>query len=193
MNCSDIKMNQFIYCLLTGDYKAVGGPDQWEELYTEFISLREHKSASYVLGLLKEIIHLKAKVFIIIECVQVLSKRYSQEVIAELKQTGVRGKFNLLDPVGYNQDLSGALTYSKRYTLQYQAKEKEIESYQNKYSGEVQSRKDFEVWAITLGKFMGYRVDLDQITAAEYCHMLNAYDRYCEVENSKTNKVWEKQ
>lgn len=74
MNCSELKMTPFIKCLITGDAESVGGVEVWEEIYNEFISLRENKDAAYIMTLMAEIEYLKVKEKIIaVWCVPVKS------------------------------------------------------------------------------------------------------------------------
>lgn len=187
MTCSQLKMNQFISCLMGKETI----PD-WEDIYNEYVSLRENKQSSYILDLMKEITYLQSKVFIITKCVEVLVITYSRELVMELKQCGCRGKFDYSKVVDYSNDLKSALSFSKKYLAQAGRKEKELEEYQARHGGKVIERKDFDIWAVTLGKYMGFRIDYDVVTVSEWCHMMNTYERYCEVENSKNNPVWQK-
>lgn len=182
-------MNTFIGVLLTGNTQSVGGDEAWENIYSEYIGLRENKSASYVLGCIKEISYLNTKVFIISKCVEVLAYEYSSELVMELKQCGCKGKFDWSMPVLYSNDLRAAMSYGKKYMKQAERKEKELEDYYKRHGGGAIQRKDFDIWAVTLSKFMGFRVDYDSVTVAEYCHMMNSYERYCEVSHAEQNNM----
>lgn len=187
MTCSTLKMNQFIRCLL-GEETI---PD-WEDIYNEYIGLRENKSSSYILSMMKDIVYLQTKVFIISKCVEVLANTYSRELAMEVLQCGCRGKFDWSKPDEYSNDLRAAISFAKKYSAQAVRKEKELTDYQARHGGKVIERKEFDIWAIVLGKFQGYRIDYDVVTVSEYCHMMNTYERYCEVENSKNNPVWQR-
>lgn len=189
MTCSTLKMNTFIACLLTGNTEAVGGNEVWDNIYSEYIGLRENKSASYVLGVIKEISYLQTKVFIISKCVEVLAVERSEELVQELKQCGCKGKFDWSNPVQYSNDLRSAISYSKKYIVQVKRKESELEDYYKRHGGGAIQRKDFDIWAVTLSKFMAFRVDYDVLTVAEYCHMMNSYERYCEVSHAENNNM----
>lgn len=182
-------MNSFIKALL-GDLSEVGS--FWEDIYNEYIGLRENKSSSYILGLMKEITYLQTKVFIITKCVEVLATTYSRELVMEVLQCGCKGKFDYSDFVSYSNDLRAAVSFAKKYVGQQQRKEKELDEYQKRHGGKVIERKEFDIWAVTLGKWMGFRVDYDVVTVTEFCHMMNAYERYCEVENAEQNNLIKK-
>lgn len=190
MTCNELKMNPFINCLVSGNTDLVGGPEAWEQIHSEYIGLRENKSSSYILNMIKEILYLQTKVFIIEKCVEVLAYTYSRDLVMELKQCGCRGKFDASNAAQYSADLRAAMTYGKKYIGQINRKEAELQEYYKRHgnNGTIQ-RKDFDIWAITLGKFMGFRIDYDVVTVAEYCHMMNMYERYCEVENAKANNL----
>jgi len=187
VNCSELKMNVFIRCLLG----QVTIPD-WEDIYNEYVSLRENKQSSFVLDLMKDITYLQTKVFIITKCVEVLAGCYSRELVMELKQCGCKGKFDYSDISAYSNDLKAALSYAKKYQGQSERRSKELEDYQARHGGKVIERKDFDIWAITLGKWMGYRVDYDVVTVSEWCEMMNQYERYCEVVNAKNEPIWQR-
>jgi len=182
-------MNTFIGVLLTGNTIPVGGEEAWENIYSEYIGLRENKSASYVSGVIKEISYLNTKVFIISKCVEVLAVEYSRELVMEIKQCGCKGKFDWSQPVQYSNDLRAAISYSKKYLVSVKRKEQELEDYYKRHGGGSIQRKDFDIWAVTLSKFMGFHVNYDVVTVSEWCHQINAYERYCEVSHAQDNNM----
>ena len=185
MTCSELKMNPFISILLGQEPMPVW----WEDVYSEYMGLRENKSSSFILSLVKEITYLETKVFIITKCIEVLSVTYSRELVMEVKQCGCSGKFDWSNKAAYSNDCKAALSFSKKYVGQVLRKKAELEEYQKRHGGGTIQRKDFDIWAVTLGKFMGFRVDFDAITVAEYCHMMNQYEKYCEVSHATQNNL----
>lgn len=184
-------MNIFIDCLVEENYEQVGGPEAWEEIYNEYMSLRENKSISYVLDLIKQITYLNTKIFVIIKCVDVLanSNEYNREIVMELKQTGVRGKFDFSKKAQYLADLKAAISYSKKYTNQVFSLEKELSAFQAKYDKKKSTRKEFEEWAVELTKHLSVNINFEDITVARYAFMMNSYERYCEVRNAQKNNL----
>lgn len=192
MTCSELKMNSFIKALL-GDKDTLSEIGSfWEDIYNEYIGLRENKSSSYILSLMKEITYLQTKVFIITKCCEVLASTYSRELVMEVLQCGCKGKFDYSDPVAYSNDIRAAISFAKKYVGQISRKEKELKDYQERHGGKVIERKEFDIWAITLGKWMGYRIDYNVVTVSEWCHMMNQYEKYCEVENGDQNNLMNK-
>lgn len=193
ITCYTLKMNPFLDCLIDGKFDSIGGVENWEDIHNEFIGLRENKSSFYILSVIKEIAYLKGKIAIILNCTKILSVDYSREFVMELKQCGCRGKFDWSDKVAYSNDIKAAISYSKTYIGRLERKRKELDDYYKRHGGSNMNRKDFEIWKVTLGRFMHYRIDYDEVTVAEYCQMMNAYERYCEVANAEENNLLEKE
>lgn len=189
MTCSDINMNVFLKCLLENNYEDVGGEEKWTEIYNEYMSLRENKSSDYILSLVKDVLYCQSRVFIINKCVEFLANEYSRPVVMELKSCGCKGKFDFSNKEMYISDLKRAITFSKKYDDRAKKAEKEYETYKLRYGNTVVKRKDFEVWAVTLGKYMHTYIDFSLVSPSRWCQMLNEYDRYCEVSHAQDNNM----
>lgn len=185
LTCYDIKMSTFITALLG----EVNLPD-FEELYSEYIGLRENKSASYLLSLINEIDYMRSKQFVIFKLVEVLAEFYDIRLVTELKNKGCRGKFNPDDPISFSNDLKAAYNYGKRFNGLIKAKEKEISDFNARNGGNGKiDRKFFEDLAATLEKYYGHYIDYDVLTVARFVSKWNQYDRYCEVMNAENNNL----
>lgn len=188
MNCYSIKMSEFIPWFLEESPR----PENWEDIYGEYISLRENKNSLFILGLIKEIIFLKAKYQIIEETCKQLNVCFTHtfvEAAAELKGVlrlyNYRQPFDLANEMTFSRDLRAVLSLNKKHITAWERKEKELADFQKKHSGKAWTRKDFYVWAVTLSEYMKQRVDLDEITVAEWAIMLNKYESYCEVKTAE--------
>ena len=185
LTCYDIKMSLFIKALL-GKTTIEG----FEEIYSEYIGLRENKSASYLLSLVNDIDYMKSKQFVIFKLVEVMAELYDVRLVIELKNKGCRGKFDWSDPVGYSNDLKAAYNYAKRFNGLIKAKEKEIEVYKERNGGNGEiSEKFFEDLAATLEKYYGHYIHYDILTVARFVSKWNQYDKYCEVTNAQENNL----
>lgn len=182
--CYTLKMSRFISCLLGQDTIP-----NWEDIYSEYIGLKENKGVDFILSMLKDIAYLQTRQYIIFKCVEVLSNVYNAELVSELRSAGCKGAFNWDDAAQYINDLKAAQSYAKRFTSQIKKKEKEIDEYNKRYDGQSAQRKDFDIQAVTLGKYLGYRVSLDETTVAEWCAIINEYERYCEVVHAQQNNT----
>lgn len=188
MTCYTVKMSDFIPWFLEESPR----PENWEDLYYEYVSLRENKSSLYMLGLVKEIIFLKAKHKIIEETCTQLNICYehtfigpAEELKGVLRLYNYRQPFDLSNQMTFSRDLRAVLSLNKKHISTWQRKEKELEDFQKKHTGKAWTRKDFYVWAVTLSEFMKQRIDLDIISVAEWCIMLNKYESYCEVKTAE--------
>jgi hypothetical protein len=165
---------------------------EWEDIYSEYVGLRENKSSSFILDILKAITYLRTKQYIIKKCIEVLAVVYSRELATELKLSGCKGKFDWADKEGYSNDLRAADSYQKKFNSQIKKKEKELDEYQKRYGKDSISRKDFDIWAITLGKYLGFRIDYNVMTVSEWCAAMNQYERYCEIMNAENENLLNK-
>lgn len=188
--CYNTKMSQFILWFIDEQEK----PEDWDDLYSEYISLRENKSSLYILGLIKEISYLKTKYQVVNTACEIMNLCFENTLIEQhkelkeiLKQYNFRFAFDMTKPDLFSRDLRAVLSANKKTITTWQRKEKELEEYQKKHSGDVWKKKDFYVWAITLGEHNKYRIDLEQIFVAEWCQLLNKYEQYCEIKNAQHN------
>lgn len=190
LTCYSVMMDDFIPWFL----EETPRPESWDDLYSQYISLRENKSALFILGLIKEITFLKAKYKIIEEACKMMGVCFINNLVdaaAELKTVlrlyNFRQPFDMNNELTFSRDIRAVLSANKKTITTWQRKEKELEDYQAKHTGKAWDRKGFYVWAITLGEHQGYRIDLKVTSVAEWCQLLNKYDRYCEVVNAQQN------
>lgn len=181
-------MTPFIDWFLNENLEQNPLPDNWDDILNEYMGLRENKGSRYMLDIIKDITFLKAKYQIIeqacstlLVCFQHVFVSAAEELINVLKQYNYRYKFDLADEKMFSMNIRAVLSSNKKLISTWQRKEKEFEDYKKKHTGNEWTRKSFYVWAVTLSDHMKYRVDLDEITVAEWCTMLNKYDSYCEV------------
>lgn len=197
MNCYSLKMSLFIAYLLNEIVK----PDNWDDIYSEYIGLRENKSSMFILKLMTEIKYLKTKYFIIEKTCETLigvGKSESCDLIdiselkIILKDYGFRAQYDIKNKSTYTRDIKAALSGAKKLITLWQRKEQELQQYEKRHAGKEVQKKDFNIWAITLGKYLGFRIDLEVTTVAEWCEMLNQYEKYCEVINAEANNQLKK-
>lgn len=163
-------------------------PGNWEDIFNEYMSLRENKSSSYMLGIVREITFLKAKYQIIEQtctnlllCFQHTMLAPGKELIDILRQYNHRYAFDFSNEKTFSANIRAVLSSNKKLISTWQRKEKELEDYKEKHKGNEWNRKSFYVWAVTLTEHFKQRIDLDITTVAEWCIMMNKYESYCEV------------
>lgn len=187
MTIITLKMDQFLDAFF-----AAEKPVWWEEVFSDYISMRENANSQYVLELMKEVAFLENRFFITSKCIEVLSIGYSDMLAQELKNQGMRGAFNPEMPAQYANDLKAARSASKRIQGQIARKMKELADYQAQYGGKEITRKDFEAWNVSLEKFMGFQIHFDQVTVSKWLTYLNKYEAHCEVMNAQENNLLNK-
>lgn len=169
-------------------------PEDWDDLYSEYIGLRESKSSLYILGLIKEIAYLKTKYQVINTACEMLNLCFENTLLEQakelkeiLRQYNFRFSYDMLKPELFARDLRATLSGNKKTITTWQRKEKELDEYQKKHSGDAWKKKDFYIWAITLGEHQGYRIELEATFVAEWCQLMNKYEQYCEIKNAQHN------
>lgn len=185
--CFTLKMSQFINCLLGEETLP-----EWEDIYSEYVGLRENKSTHFILDMVKDITWLQTKQYLINKIIPVLAIEYSRELVNELKLLGCRGKFDWSNKEQYSNDLRAAATYAKTFNNKIKRKEKELDEYTNRYGATSVQRKDFEVWAVTFMEHFKVHIDFEIITVARWCVMINEYEKFCEVKNAEHNNLLNK-
>lgn len=184
MTITTLKMSDFLE-----HFFAAAKPEWWESVYSDYISRRENANSQYILDLMKEVAFLENKYYITAKCIEVLSMGYSDTLAKELRQQGMRGRFNPENPAQYKADLQGAISASKRLLGQITRKMKELTDYQAQYGGKEIKYKDFQDWNVSLEKFMGFQIHFDQVTVDKWLTYLNKYEAYCEVKNAESNNM----
>lgn len=191
MTAYKVKMADFIEWLLADESQR---PEGWENLHAEYISLRENKGVTFMLLLSKEIVTLKAKYQSIETCIKMLALSFDNKLISQYTQLKeILRLYNIrfplpMDNAGqFSANLKAIGSLNKKNVQQWEKKEKELKEYQEKHAGKEWTKKDFYVWAITLGEHFKQRIDLDVITVAEWVIMINKYESYCEVVNAQNN------
>jgi len=183
-------MQKFIDYLV-GDDKEL--PTNWDEIYSEYITLRENKNTFFILQLVKELMYLKNKAFIIATCIEVLVNENVPELAQELKDAGCRGRFDWDDPIGYSNDIRAAYSECKRINQQVRRKQKDLDDYNKEYGGSsAVTRKHFDDYAVEITRFFKIHIDFEIITVARWCSYVNKFEAYCEVKNSEKDAVWQK-
>lgn len=167
-------------------------PENWDDLYSEYIGLRENKSSMYILGIIKEIAYLKTKYQIVEQCCKMMNICYETILVEKakelkdiLRQHNFRFAYDLSDEKLFSRDIRATLSLNKKTVTTWMRKENELKQYQERHGGKAWQKKDFYIWAITLSEHQGYRVDLGSTYVAEWCQLMNRYEQYCEVKNAE--------
>src|SRR5688572_5571658 len=142
MNCYQLKMTPFMDWFLGENLETNPRPDNWEDIFNEYMSLRENKSSAYMLNLAKEITFIKAKYQIVehtcktlVVCFEHHFISSAAELVAILKQYNHRYKFDLKDEKSFSQNIRATLSSNKKLISTWQRKESELEDYQKKHAG----------------------------------------------------------
>src|SRR5687767_8089468 len=115
--CYNTKMAPFMAWLIEEEPR----PEDWDELYSEYIGLRENKSSLYILGLIKEIGYIKSQYNIVETCCEMLNLCFDNTLLQQgqelkdiLKQYNFRFAFDMTKPDLFARDLRATLSGNKK-------------------------------------------------------------------------------
>lgn len=195
-----ITLDKFLICLCEGDQQVLiisGHPSKeelkaaWDVLYNEYC---EHSGGSdyrYMLGLVKEITlisHRKTRIDLI---VQVLSRFYSEELIAELRYMGYAFKFPKEDRKQFITDLNSVVKRSKTLSILLENKRRELEAYEKK-GGKKPTRDYFDELIIELSKWMGFQIKESEIAVKRFVTILRRFNEQQKQMAIQMQKSWQK-
>jgi hypothetical protein len=195
MTVQTLKMDLFLRYLFNEEPR----PDDWQDIYSAYIGLRENKSTSFILNLQKQIFVIRSKQQItdslckvMLICFDHTLRLERKEVKEQLRLQGYSYPFDFDSPKEFAANIRAVYSRNKKGNLDAIRMEKELAEYEKRYAGKELSWKDFYIWAVTLSQHFGYRVGLETVTVTEWCTMQNQYEQYCEVQNAQTNNKLKK-
>ena len=193
-SCYDTPMSAFISCVVDENYNAlvVSGnptPEQiqsaWDGIYEQYSELSKNTVYSEYVQRLKEHTIVLHQINGLTAGLTALRFAWYPDVANALRSLGFQvpasqpiGKkyFELLD--GLSRQLSGLHTRLKMLDKMMQ------DSVKNQ-QGKAAKRSDFIRAASVMSKFMGFRVDLNDLTVAEYIEYQNQMVEYSRKQTKK--------
>jgi len=150
--------------------------EAWERLYNEYADLIGSTSYKVLVKLTKEIGLLTSKIEIIRACCFVLLHKYSEKCIKELKKQGFNYKFDYSNKITFEKEINEVLVKSKYIGVKLNQKIKELNDYVSLGKKGVVNEKYFIETLIILSKYMGYRLDANEITVSEFAAITKKYN-----------------
>lgn len=186
-SCYDVPMSAFISCVVDENYNAlvVSGnptPEQiqaaWDGIYEQYSELSHNTVYSEYVQRLKEHTIVFTQINGLTAGITVLRYGDYPDVIASLRKLGFSVPETPLNPKKYielieslSRQLSGLHTRLKML-------DKMLKDAVKSQQGKAAKRSDFVRAASVMSKFMGFRVDLNDITVAEYIEYQNQMIEY---------------
>lgn len=150
----------------------------WSMISKEYSVLSGDIAYQTSLKLYKDIAREEGKLLLVISCLGVLTRRYSESCIRKLVDLGYNYKFDSNIPESYQNDIEKVSKNIRMVKIELARKRIEFDKYR---SGERRTKKeDFVLSLLKLSKFMGYRINEKVVTVAEYILMSRQYREHVE-------------
>jgi len=177
MDCR-ITLDIFLDCLFDQEYTKLiieGEPTEtelkeaWQKIYLEYLTLMNDNSFNHVFELTTQIQATNAQIVLVNGIIYQLTKGYWKEGVEMLNGIGIPIVINEGDPIFPKiKTIEG---YAKRWIVDVQIKEKELEGLQQRKAKEV-GRYSFYESLSAISRHEGYGVLATQIPVAQYCKII---------------------
>ncbi len=188
-NCDTLKLGALIHCICTGDYKPIiqaGKPTDlelitaWEVLYSEYLSLINHKEASYEIILTCEVQALFCRYISISRGIEHLYQIADPVIIEMLEREGYIVS-DVSNRDAYFLSLKKCASRLKRLAYEYEDKKAMLSKLSESAKNETKTPKAiFTHTLAVLARFQHCAViHPKDITVAQYAAILNQYMEHC--------------
>lgn len=179
--CSDITIKDFMLAMFNQQYDGVGGLDNWDTVYTEYIDL-SGIGETQVFALLTNIHNIQHRITQVQGYLDIQKKFFAafgepfEPALKDLRKFGHRLTWDIGNPKQFIQQLEMCEVKEKTQVAQLDGFMKELGAL--KKDGPkvtVDGKKDFVKQMNRLGK-AGYRFEKDKTDMYEYSLMIKEYD-----------------
>lgn len=172
----NLKLCDFIDCLVDENYESVGGDKElFEKIYEEYSEALISPKEKYILGLVLEIKTLEYKRVYANAVLTFLKSSFDETIADRLVLIGAVETKCPTDPLkieGWFKRISGRL---KRWDDLIRVKTKEIERMSPKKKSAPVTRKYFDEMLIELSSLFKYNVSEREISVSKYTTMISKY------------------
>lgn len=180
LKCCDINIRTFMLAMFNQQYDGVGGAENWETVYTEYIDLsgigetQEYALLVNIHNTQKRIAAVQGYINVEKEWFAVHNEPF-EPALADLKKYGHRLSFDKTNPPQFLKQLEMCEIKEKTQVAELAEMLKEYDDLKsNGPKVTTDSRSDFIKQMNRLGK-EGYKIDKDKTDMEEYCLMIHEY------------------
>lgn len=169
-SCHQITVNEFCDCLIEGNFSCLGdGTEEqiraaWLKIQTEYSAMLGDNSYKGTLTILRDMHLLRAKIFVVRNCIYVMEDNYIPVFGKILEGYGIKYKWEF-GTEAYWKNLSLAISRTNGWSLELSQKEKEWDGIKD--TDKKLSREYFEEQLIVISEAQGYNLTMD-ITLSQY-------------------------
>lgn len=196
LKCCDINVKTFMSAMFNQQYEGVGGPENWEAVYTEYIDLSGIGETQQY-ALLVNIHNVQKRIVAVQGYIDIEKKWFLlhnepfEPALVDLRKYGHRLTWDIGNPKQFIEQLERCEIKEKKNIAELDAYIKELEDL--KKDGPkvtVNARQEFVKQMNRLGKH-GYKIDKDKTDMEEYSLMIREYDEELKqrlLDSEKTQK-----
>lgn len=182
LTCSDIVLRAFMLAMFNQKYEAVGGIDNWDAVYTEYIDL-SGIGETQEFNLLTNIHNVQHRITQVQGYLDIQKKFFAtfnepfEPALKDLRKFGHRLTWDIGNPKQFIQQLEMCEVKEKTYVAQLDSYMKELTDLKKEGVKKITTngRVDFVKQMNRLGKD-GYKIDKDKTDMEEYSLMIREYN-----------------
>jgi len=195
VHCNELPLDNFIDCLVNNHYERLIKRPRfqsektlnyvWDCIYSEYCDLSGTANYKKLISLLREIGSLKSKLLLINTCLTILTVSYNSYCVNALRKLGYNYDFDRKNNNKLLNDLEQIVIRKKQLEITVKIKEDEYNKLIDDKKVDEIDVLYFDKQLINLSKWIGYRLDKQQITVSEYCAIIQEYSQNMKVSNGK--------
>lgn len=190
-------MDKFIRCFVHQDFTAliIDGlateeqlQEAWLLILSEYQELKgEGIDTNEQIRLTRDIWRLRNHLFLVDQCIDFLTKKYSESVANTLRRMGY--SFNPSDPDKYSESLQSVIDKSKTKYIRLQQLVKELQQLVESVPQVTLTEEHFDNMLINIEEMQRVAYSMDTLTVYKYVILEKKYWR--QVELLKTKAAWQ--
>lgn len=145
----------------------------WEKIYEQYNELTNNSQYNDYNARLKDYGLMKTRLVVLAGAVEVLSIAYRDDVAEALRNVGFRHTLDPMKPDAYIEELNRLSKQCGSLSQRVKMAEKELNDIAEQMEKSKVTRQDFTRGIAAVSHFMGFRVDAEQVTVAEFIEYQN--------------------
>lgn len=179
----DFPLDKFIACICDNNFSLLIKPNQkatekemqeaWNNIYSEYAYEVQDKEQKYISGIVKSCHVLSLKIALINLIVNRLSTKFDSEILNVLKMVVpfISGTFDENNQAQYTKDLQMAITVSKKFVIELEDKQKQLDALIPKNSKSI-DRSHFDKIIVRISQHFKFQIDRAKTTVGEFTAMI---------------------
>ena len=189
-DCMDLTIRGFMRCVFHAEYTRlikIGKPTEeqlksaWDTIYEQYAVLVNNTQYMRMLDAMRKYIAITGKLMVAESALTVLSIGYDRESVNNLKRIGYNLNFDISKKEQYIVNINRLISNCKTLKAKAEVQLIEIDKIRKESGKEKQATEaDFLAGIGISSKYMGFRIDVNACSIAEYADYQRQYGKYIE-------------